>query len=232
MQKAATQRCRRDSSIPQAAGGQTEARSAPQRRPIPAPHSCAKDPAPADQATSRLQLCDAAQAKARARARQAQTNAPATAPRAINQTQLASRSPAPQQAPPRANRAAKAAHATHSQPGSPGAVHRPAPERSCASSRAAQQHPQAQLPAPQHPAPRAAEPPAASCRSNRPPPAAPRTTAAAAQTTTAPAQDARPHAALPDPPARPANTPQAHKPSAPQTGCGSIPQHQGSNGSG
>src|SRR2546430_2910729 len=154
MQKAATQRCRRDSSRSQAAGGQTEVRSAPerrladraktkararahsqhrsrrpvppaatacnphiappaaqnpQRRPPPAPHSCAKDPAPADQATSRLQLCDAAQAKARARARQAQTNAPATAPRAINQTQLASRSPAPQQAPPRANRAAKAA---------------------------------------------------------------------------------------------------------------------------
>src|SRR5213076_904968 len=145
MQKAATQRCRRDSSRSQAAGGQTEVRSAPerrladraktkararahtqhrsrrpvppaatacnphiappaaqnpQRRPPPAPHSCAKDPAPADQATSRLQLCDAAQAKARARARQAQTNAPATAPRAINQTQLASRSPAPQQAPP------------------------------------------------------------------------------------------------------------------------------------
>src|SRR5439155_22402687 len=137
-----------------------------------------------------------------------------------------------QQAPPRANCAAKAAHATHSQPGPPGAVHRPAPERSCASSRAAQQHPQAQLPAPQHPAPRAAEPPAASCRSNRPPPAAPRTTAAAAQTTTAPAQDARPHAALPDPPARPANTQQVHKPSAPQTRCGSIPQHQGSNGAG
>src|SRR5207237_543288 len=214
MQKAATQRCRRDSSRSQAAGGQTEVRSAPERRladraktkararahsqhrsrrpvppaatacnpriappaaqnpqrtPPPAPHSCAKDPAPADQATSRLQLCDAAQAKARARARQAQTNAPATAPRAINQTQLASRSPAPQQAPPRANRAAKAAHATHSQPGSPGAVHRPAPERSCASSRAAQQHPQAQLPAPQHQAPRAADPPAASCRPNRPP---------------------------------------------------------------
>src|SRR5437764_15186908 len=244
MQKAATQRCRRDSSISQAAGGQTEAQSAPegrladraktkararahyqhrsrrpvppaatacnphiappaaqnpQRRPIPAPHSCAKDPAPADQATSRLQLCDAAQAKARARARQAQTNAPATAPHAINQTQLASRSPAPQQAPPRANRAAKAAHATHSQPGSPGAVPRPAPERSCASSRAAQQHPQAQLPAPKHPTPRAAEPPAASCRSIPRPPAAAKTTADAAQTTTALPQDEQPREARRDP---------------------------------
>src|SRR5439155_1449379 len=103
----------------------------PQRRPIPAPHSCAKDPAPADQATSRLQLCDAAQAKARARARQAQTNAPATAPRAINQTQLASRSPAPQQAPPRANHAATTPPA---RPANTPQAHKPsAPQTGCGS---------------------------------------------------------------------------------------------------
>src|SRR5262249_53221998 len=49
---------------------------------------------------------------------------------------------------------------------------------------------------------------------------------------TAPAQGAQPPAALHAPPAHHANTPQAHKPSALQTGCGSKPQHQGSSGSG
>src|SRR5215472_2924702 len=96
----------------------------------------------------------------------------------------------------------------------------------------AQQHPQAQLPAPKHPAHHAAEPPAASCRSNHLPPAAPKTTADAAQTTTELPQDEQPRAAPHDPPALPANTPQADKPSALQTGCGSKPQHQGSIGSG
>src|SRR5262249_52711227 len=178
--------------------------------PKRAPHSCAKDPDPADQATSRPRLCDAAPATARARAHQAQTNAPATATPAIDQIQLAPRSPAPRKAPLPSNRAAKAQHATPRRKPPLAAVSRPAPERSGASSRAAQQHPQAQLPAPRHPTPPAAEPPAASCRSIPRPPAAAKTTADAAQTTTAPAQDEQPRAAPRDPHAHHANTPQAH----------------------
>src|SRR5262249_48508635 len=131
----------------------------PEHNPKPAPRSCAKDPDPADQATSRPRQCDAAPATARARATQAQTNAPATATRAIDQNPLAPRSPAPRQAPLLSKRAAKAEHDTHALRQPPGAVPRHAPERSCASSRAAQQHPQAQLPAPKHPAHHAAHPP-------------------------------------------------------------------------
>src|SRR5262249_60911899 len=71
----------------------------PAHNPQRAPHSCAKDPDPADQATSRPRLCDAAPATARARAHQAQTNAPVTATPAIDQNQLPPRPPPPPKAP-------------------------------------------------------------------------------------------------------------------------------------
>src|SRR5262249_60292556 len=122
----------------------------PEHNPKPAPRSCAKDPDPADQATSRPRQCDAAPATARARATQAQTNAPATATRAIDQNPLAPRSPAPRQAPLLSKRAAKAEHDTHALQQPPAAVTRHAPERSFASYRAAQQPPQEHHPTTNH----------------------------------------------------------------------------------
>src|SRR5262249_2512082 len=158
-----------------------------------------------------------------------QTDARATAPRAKDQIQLATQPSALPQAPLRSPHIQKAEPAPLQQPKPPAAQPQAAQGRSCAGSRAAQQHPQAQLPAPPHPARREAEPPAGSCSGRPRPPAAPKTTADAAHTTTAPRQDAQPHATplalLPPPPtAQPAPLP-----SALRTGCGSIPQHQGSN---
>src|SRR2546429_9503517 len=81
----------------------------------------------------------------------------------------------------------------HPQPKSPAAAPHRAPQIPCASSRADQPHPPAQLPAPLNPIHLAAEPPAGSCSSPAPPQDAPKTTADAAQKTTALPQDAQPH---------------------------------------
>src|SRR5262249_49663625 len=62
--------------------------------------------------------------------------------------------------------------------------------------------------------------------------AAPKTTAGAAHTTTAPRQDAQPLATQDAPQPHPPTDQPAQPPSAPRTGCGSKPQHQGSNGCG
>src|SRR5262249_32783124 len=82
----------------------------------------------------------------RARARQAQTDAPATAPRAKDQTQLATHPPAPPQAQLRSPREPKAEGAPLPRPKPPAAPPQAAQGRSCAGSHGAQQHPQAQLP--------------------------------------------------------------------------------------
>src|SRR5262249_30631726 len=153
--------------------------------------------------------CDAAPKAERARAHPAQTDAHATAPRAKDQTQLATQPSALPQAPLRSPHITKAERAPLQQPKPPAAQPQAAQGRSCAGSRAAQQHPQAQLPAPPHPARREAEPPAGSCSVRRRPPAAPKTTADAAHTTTPPRQDAQPHAtpAALHPPPQPLNQP-------------------------
>src|SRR5262249_7299850 len=150
--------------------------------------------------------CDAAPKAERARAHPAQTDARATAPPAKDQIQLATQPSALPQAPLRSPHIPKAERAPLQQPKPPAAQPQAAQGRSCAGSRAAQQHPQAQLPAPPHPARREAEPPAGSCSGRRRPPAAPKTTADAAHKTTAPRQDAQPHAtphALHPPPPTP-----------------------------
>src|SRR6266498_1057919 len=200
--------------------------------PHTAPPSYPKHPAPKAQATNRPPQCDAAQAKAHARAPQAQTHAHATAHRAQDQTEHAPLPKALTQAPLRSPHTPKAQPPPHPQPKSPAAAPHRAPQIPCASSRADQPHPPAQLPAPLNPNHPTAEPPAGSCSSPDPPQDAPKTTADAAQKTTALPQDAQPHAtahALHPP--RSAATP-TPLPSAPQTGCGSTAQHQGSSGSG
>src|SRR4029453_11876342 len=166
------------------------------------------------------------------RAPPAETEAAPTAPRAKDQIQLATQPSALPQAPLRSPHIPKAQPAPLQQPKPPAAQPQAAQGRSCAGSRAAQQHPQAQLPAPPHPARREAEPPGGSCSVPPPPPAAPRTTADAAHTTTAPRQDAQPHATPPALHPPPPTAQPAPLPSALQTGCGSKPQHQGSNGCG
>src|SRR5262249_57162163 len=98
--------------------------------------------------------------------------------------------------------------------------------------RAHKHHPQPQLPAPPHRTPPQPDPPAGSRSARSPPPAAPKTTAAAAHTTTAPRQDAQPLATQDAPQPHPPTDQPAQLPSAPRTGCGSKPQHQGSNGCG
>src|SRR5262249_46965664 len=123
-----------------------------------------------------------------------QTDARATAPRAKDQNQLATQPSALPQAPLRSPHIPKADHAPHPLPKPPAVQPQAAQGRSCAGSRGAQQHPQAQLPAHPHPARREAEPPAGSCSGRRRPPAAPKTTADAAHTTAAPRQDAQPPA--------------------------------------
>src|SRR5262249_26554912 len=127
-----------------------------------APHSQATDPAPADPTTTRPPLCDAAPKATRARAHPAQTDARATAPPAKDQNQLATQPSALPQAPLRSPHFPKAEHAPLQQPKPPAALPQAAQGRSCAGSRGAQQHPQAQLPAHPHPARREAEPPAGS----------------------------------------------------------------------
>src|SRR5262249_61650928 len=120
----------------------------------------------------------------RAGARQAQTDAPATAPRAKDQTQLATHPPAPPQAQLRSPREPKAEGAPLPPPKPPAAPPQAAQGRSCAGSHGAQQHPKAQLPAPPHPVRHEAEPPAGSCSARPRLPAAPKTTARAAHTPT------------------------------------------------
>src|SRR5262249_11722370 len=87
-------------------------------------------------------------------------------------------------------------------------------------------------PPPPHPHPTRphAKPPAGSRSARSPSPAAPKTTAGAAHTTAAPRQDAQPLATQVAPLPHPPTDQPAQLPSAPRTGCGSKPQHQGSNG--
>src|SRR5262249_34616677 len=137
--------------------------------------------------------------------------------------------PTPPRSPPRAPAEPAPLHQT----GSPAAALQDAPGRSCAGSRADQQRRQALPPAPQRPNPHSAVPPAGSCRSGCRPPDGPKTTAAAANTTAGPPQHDQPAAtAHAQPRPLPATHAQAPLPSALQTAGGSIPQHQGSLGSG
>src|SRR5262249_43053159 len=129
---------------PQAAQNQAHCRAR-------APHSRAIGPAPADPTTSRPQRCDAAAKAQRARPRQAQTHAPATAPRAKDQNQPATLPSAHHKAPLRSPHQPKPEPAPLQQPKPPAAPPQAARGRSCAGSRGAQQHPQAQLPALPHP---------------------------------------------------------------------------------
>src|SRR5262249_49819779 len=205
-----------------------KAAKAPPRAPRNAPHSSQTGPEPTAQATNRPPLCDAAQAKARARSLQAHKDAPETEAHTQDQMALATHQTAPTQAPLPPPHLSKAADIPP--PISPAAVPLLAQETPCVGSRAAQQHHKAQLPGPIRSALRAAVPPAGSCSSHAPLPADPKTTAEAANTTTAAPQAAQPHATAHAPPPQHPTASQAHKPSAPQTGCGPKPQRQSSNG--
>src|SRR5262249_55157388 len=209
-----------------------QAAKAEEPPPHSAPHSSPINPATAGQATTHPPRCGAAQAKALARSHQAQINAPAAALHAQDQTKLATLASALPQAPLRLQHKPKPADAPNSRPKQLAALPHRAPEIPSASSRAAQLRPQAQLPPLQHQENRSAVPPAGSCSPHDLLPAAPKTTADAAQTTTELPQDAKPdaaaHAQLPHPQADQPAMP----PSALQTGCGSIPQHQGSTAAG
>src|SRR5262249_49563696 len=90
-----------------------------------APHSQAKGPAPADPTTSRPQQCDAEPKAGPARPRQAQTDAHATAPRAIDQTQPATPASALPQAQLRSPREPKAPLAPPPPPPNPPPPPRP-----------------------------------------------------------------------------------------------------------